>query len=175
MLMTATAVVAGALILVATLAAGKPSVLQVRRSILIATPPEKLFALLDDFHQWSRWAPQDLEDPSMRRSFAGATAGLGAVSDWVSRGRAGAGRMQITAAQPAQSLQVTVDFTRPFVAHNTNDFVLQERGGTTELTWTLRAQNLYLMKLMEVFVDVGRLSGRHMEKGLLALKSVAEH
>lgn len=42
------------------------------------------------------------------------------------------------------------------------------------MTATLRAQNLYLMNVLAVFVDLGKVSGRHRESGLLALKLLAE-
>jgi hypothetical protein len=78
------------------LAAGRPTTFQVQRSIIIQASPQKIFALLDDFHNWSRWAPQDKEDPTMRRTFSGAASGPGAISEWTSSGSAGTGRMTIT-------------------------------------------------------------------------------
>ena len=38
-----------------------------------------------------------------------------------------------------------VDFVRPFVAHNVNEFVLEpsEPGTSTKVTWTMRGPNLF--------------------------------
>src|ERR1700722_19501920 len=38
------------------LASTKPSTFRVERSTTIAAPPEKIAALIDDFHQWSAWS-----------------------------------------------------------------------------------------------------------------------
>lgn len=156
------------------LATRRPDQLQVRRSIDIAAPAARVFALIDDFHNWSRWAPQDLEDRSMQRTFSGAGGGNGAVSQWHSRGSAGAGRMQISASQPTRRVEVTVDFLRPFVARNINEFRLEAHAGTTQVTWSLRTQNLYVMKIMGMFLDMDQKIGTHLGKGLAALKAAAE-
>lgn len=151
-----------------------PKTLSIRRTIAISAPPEKVFPLLDDFHNWGRWAPQDLEDPALKRSYSGAPAGRGAVSDWQGHGHTGAGRMQITGALAPDRLQVTVDFTRPFAAHNINEFTLIARADSTQVTWDLTAQNLYVMRLMGLFLDMNAQIGRHLDKGLAALKAAAE-
>ena len=37
--------------------ASRPASFTVERSAEIAAPPEAVFALLNDFHQWGRWSP----------------------------------------------------------------------------------------------------------------------
>lgn len=159
---------------VLALAAIKPKTLQVQRSIAIQAPPEKIFTLIDDFHNWSRWAPQDKMDPSMNRTYSGAVRGQGAVSQWDSKGSAGKGRMAITRSLPPHAVSIQVDFVRPFEAHNINDFTLEPDGAFTRVTWTMHGTNLYLMRIMSIFVNMDRIVGRHFESGLLNLKTVAE-
>jgi len=53
-------------------AATKPSTFHVSRSVTIAAPPEKVYALVADFHNWPRWAPQDRDDTTMQRTYSGA-------------------------------------------------------------------------------------------------------
>jgi hypothetical protein len=155
-------------------AATKPGTFRVQRSIEIHAPPEKIFALVNDFHEWPKWAPQDKEDPSMQRNYGGAESGVGAFSDWSSRGSAGAGRMAITGSLPAKSVTVQVDFTKPFEAHNRNEFALQTGATSTNVTWSMEGTNLYVMKLMSVFTNMDKIAGKHFEDGLANLKSVAE-
>jgi uncharacterized protein YndB with AHSA1/START domain len=174
LLVSLAAVLAVALAVALALAAHRPDRLNVRRTIAVAAPPEKIFALINDFHNWSRWAPEDREDPSLQRSYAGAAAGRGALSEWHGSGSAGAGRAQITNSAPAERVEVTVDFTRPSVGHNVNEFTLIPRGDSTQLTWDLTAQNTYSMKIMELFVDMDAKIGQHLEKRLTALKAAAE-
>ncbi|HUN63324.1 MAG TPA: hypothetical protein VMU53_15105 [Candidatus Sulfotelmatobacter sp.] len=78
--------------------------------------------LINDFHNWNKWAPQDKQDPTMVRTFSGAPSGIGAISDWTGTGSAGQGHMAITESVPEHRVQVQVDFRKPFEAHNTNLF-----------------------------------------------------
>src|ERR1700721_3528347 len=91
----------GVLILVAAallFAVTKPSTFHIEKSVTIQARPEKVYAMIADFHNWPQWAPQDREDPTMQRTYSGARTGAGAVSDWASKATAGAGRMTIVAA-----------------------------------------------------------------------------
>jgi uncharacterized protein YndB with AHSA1/START domain len=172
-------ILAVAIVLIAAVllfAASKPNTFTVQRSVVIDAPPEKVFELINDFHNWPKWAPQDKdkEDPSMKRTFSGAASGVGAISDWTGSGNNGAGRMMIIESQPAKKISVQVDWAKPFVATNINDFVLQPVGASTNLVWSMRGPNLYVMKVMSVFVNMDRNMGKHFEAGLANLKQVAE-
>jgi uncharacterized protein YndB with AHSA1/START domain len=160
-------------------AAAKPKTIHLQRSITINAPPEKIFALLDDFHNWKAWAPQDKDDPAMQRTYSGAAAGVGAASEWRGSGSTGAGRMEITQAAPDSSVTVTVDFAKPFVAHNINTFTLQAAGGTgsapsTTVTWNFDGTNVFMMRVMSIFVNMDRFMGKHFDEGLANLKVAAE-
>jgi uncharacterized protein YndB with AHSA1/START domain len=155
----------------------KPNVIQVTRSITIQVPPEKIFPLIDNFHHWPRWAPQDKEDPTMKRIYSGEESGIGATSDWQGTGNTGKGRMTITESAAPNKVVVKVDFVRPFVAHNINEFVLApgvEPTPSTTVTWTMRGPNMFFMKLMGVFVNMDRMLGKHFESGLQNLKIQSE-
>ncbi|HYK34884.1 SRPBCC family protein [Alloacidobacterium sp.] len=163
-------VVAAVLIFAAT----KPPTFQVEKSVTIQDPPERVYPLIADFHNWPQWAPQDREDATMQRTYSGAATGLGAVSDWTSRGSAGAGRMTITAATAPTRVQVVVDWRKPFELRNTHEFTLVPVGAGTQVTWRAEGTNLYMMKVLEVFVGVNGLMGKHFETGLGNLKKFAQ-
>jgi uncharacterized protein YndB with AHSA1/START domain len=155
----------------------KPNVIQVTRSITIQAPSEKIFPLIDNFHHWPRWAPQDKEDPTMKRIYSGEQSGIGATSDWQGTGNTGKGRMTITESAAPNKVVVKVDFVRPFVAHNINEFVLTpgvEPTTSTTVTWTMRGPNMFFMKLMGVFLNMDRMLGKHFESGLQNLKIQSE-
>jgi carbon monoxide dehydrogenase subunit G len=155
-------------------AASKPDTFRVQRSILINAPPEKVFALINDFHKWESWAPQDQQDPKMHRTYSGPTEGTGAVSEWSGSGSTGKGRMAIVESAQPKRVSIKVDFVKPFEAHNVNEFLLEPVGGATKVTWSIDASNLYVMKVMSVFVNIPKEFGKHMESGLNSLKVAAE-
>jgi uncharacterized protein YndB with AHSA1/START domain len=155
-------------------AAMKPDKIRVERSVTIKAPPEKVYALISDFHEWPKWAPQDREDPAMKRSYSGELNGVGAASEWSGAGNTGSGRMEITGAEPGRRVVVKVDFARPFVAHNVNTFALAPDGDGTRVTWTMEGTNVYMMKLMSLATNMDKMMGEHFEAGLANLKAAAE-
>jgi uncharacterized protein YndB with AHSA1/START domain len=155
-------------------AAARPDTFRVQRSAIIQASPETIFALINDFHQWPRWAPQDKEDATMTRTFSGAESGVGAVSGWNSRGSAGKGGMSIIESVPGKIVSVKVDFLKPFEAHNINEFKLESAGPSTNVTWSMQGTNLFVMKVMSLFVNMDKVAGKHFEDGLANLKAAAE-
>ena len=123
-------------------AATRPDMIRITRSTVIKASPEAIFALINDFHNWIRWAPQDREDPSMMRTHSGPTSGVGSISDWESKGSAGKGRMSIVEASPPTKISIKVDFVKPFEAHNLNQFTLEPDGSSTKVTWTMQGTNV---------------------------------
>ena len=82
--------------------------------------------------------------------------------------------MTITQDDPASKVTIAVDWRKPFPVRNTNEFILAPAGQQTQLTWRITGTNLYMMKVMEVFVGVNGLMGSHLNAGLNNLKNVAE-
>jgi uncharacterized protein YndB with AHSA1/START domain len=170
LLMVAIILVAAVLLFAAT----RPNTLRVERSITINAPADVVYALISDFHRWPQWAPQDREDPAMSRTYSGAQSGVGAVSEWQGKGSTGSGHMQIVEAEPDKAVRVETDFVRPFQVHNVNRFQLQPDGAATRVTWSMEGTNLYMMKVMSVFLNMDREAGKHFEQGLRNLKAAAE-
>ncbi|WP_426109702.1 SRPBCC family protein [Massilia sp. PWRC2] len=165
------------LIVILLMAAMKPNTFSVSRSATIAAPPEKIAALITDFHQWQSWSPWENLDPAMQRSFSGAASGKGAVYRWQGNKEVGSGRMEIVeAASPARTV-IKLDFIEPFAASNLTEFSLKADGdhqGGTIATWTMTGPTLFVTRLMTVFVSMDALIGKDFERGLARLKKAAE-
>ena len=91
-------------------AATRPSTFRIQRSLLIAAPSGKIFDLVNDFHRWPQWAPQDTEDASMKRTYRGAANGAGAISEWKGNGSTGSGRMEITESRSPARIEIQTTF-----------------------------------------------------------------
>jgi hypothetical protein len=85
-------VLAIAIAAVLILAAIKPATFSVERAIDIKAPPERIFPLINDFHQWVSWSPYETKDPAMKRSYSGPDSGKGAVYGWEGNSNVGSGR-----------------------------------------------------------------------------------
>jgi uncharacterized protein YndB with AHSA1/START domain len=165
-------IVAAAAVLV--LAARKPATFRIARSARIKAPPEKIFALIDDFRAWSAWSPWEKMDPELRRTYDGAPSGRGAVYAWEGNRKVGQGRMEIVDAAVPSRVTIRLDFLKPFEAHNTTEFSLEPQGDSTQVTWAMTGPNLFVGKVMGLVMDMDRMIGRDFEQGLANLKAVAE-
>ena len=95
-MLTAVLVIVVVIVALLAYAATRPDSFRIERSIRIAAPIVQVAALIDDFHEWSKWSPWEHIDPTMQRRYSGAEAGVGAVYEWEGTGKVGAGHMEIT-------------------------------------------------------------------------------
>ncbi|BAU73139.1 SRPBCC family protein [Metapseudomonas furukawaii] len=155
-------------------AAISPDHFRIERTASIAAPPEKVFPLINDFQQWPAWSPWEKIDPTLKRSYSGPQAGVGAVYAWQGNNEVGTGRMEITGSQPASRVEIKLDFQMPFEAHNTAEFTLSPENGGTRVTWAMYGPSPYTHRLMQVFFDMDDLVGSRFDQGLANLKAAAE-
>ncbi len=155
-------------------AATRPDVFHLERSARIEAPPDRIYPLIEDFRRWQAWSPWEKLDPDLKRTYAGATHGKGAIYEWAGNADVGRGRMEIVEAVPASKVALQLDFYEPFEAHNVAEFRLVPAGGATEVVWSMDGPNPFMSKLIGVFVDVDALVGKDFETGLANLKAQAE-
>ncbi len=155
-------------------AATRPDTFRVERSVLVKAPPEKIFSLLNDFHNWTAWSPYEKIDPSMKRSYGGPVSGQGSNYGWEGRGKAGAGRMVIMESAPGSKISIQLDFSKPFESRNIAEFTLLPQGQATQVTWAMHGPSPFIAKLMGVIFNMDRMIGKDFEIGLENLKTIAE-
>lgn len=165
---------AAALALFALFVATRPAEFRIERSARIAAPPLAVFALVDDFHAWTRWSPWEKRDPLLEREYTGAGAGEGAVYAWRGNAEIGSGRMTITESLPAERVAIRLEFFEPFEATNQAVFAFREAAGGTEVVWSMEGRNGFAGKLISLFMDMDSMVGKDFEAGLAAMKAAAE-
>jgi hypothetical protein len=152
----------------------QPDTFRVTRSLDISAPPEKIYPILTDFRRSGEWSPYEKLDPDMKRTYSGAATGKGAVYAWDGDSNAGAGRMEIVEATPAQSVTLKLDFVRPFEGSNIVEYKLQPKSSGTQVSWDMHGPMPFISKVMCVFVDLDTMIGKDFETGLANLKTLAE-
>jgi uncharacterized protein YndB with AHSA1/START domain len=167
-------VLAIAIAIVLILAATKPNTFSVQRAITVRAPAEKVFPLINDFHQWGSWSPYENRDPAMKRSYSGPASGKGAVYGWEGNKNVGSGRMEILEASAPSKIVIKLDFMAPFEAHNTAEFTMLPQGDATNVTWLMRGPAPFMNKLMQVFMNLDNMIGKDFEAGLANLKQLTE-
>lgn len=155
-------------------AATKPDSFRIERAVIIKAPPEKIFALINDFHQWEAWSPWEKIDPALKRTYSGAPSGVGAVYEWDGNKDIGQGRMEIIESLPPSKVILKLDFVKPFEAHNNVEFTLTPQGDSTTVTQAMYGPSPYISKLMTLFFSMDKMVGEKYEEGLANLKAIAE-
>src|SRR5262249_13361810 len=98
-------------------AAMKPDTFRIQRQTTNRADADKVFALIDDFHNHLLWSPFE-KDPAMKRTLSGAARGAGSVYEWDGNSKVGAGRIEITGTSPptktaAGTVTLALDMLRP--------------------------------------------------------------
>jgi hypothetical protein len=171
-------VLAIAVAIVLILAAAKPDTFRVRRATTVKAPPERIFPLINDFHQWATWSPWENKDPAMKRSYSGAASGRGAVYGWDGNKNVGSGRMEILESSVPSKIVIKLDFFKPFEGHNTAEFTMLPQGQganiITNVTWEMHGPAPFMSKVMQVFMNMDNMIGKDFEAGLANLKRLTE-
>jgi len=164
-----------AVVVVLVIAATKPETFRVQRTIGIKAPPDKVFALINDLRGWSAWSAYEKKDPNMKRTFGPIAAGKGATYEWDGDKNVGQGRMEIIEAIPPSKIVIDLQFLRPFEARHTAEFSIQPAPGDgTTVTWAMYGKNLFIGKVMGIFINMDKMIGNDFETGLANLKALAE-
>jgi Polyketide cyclase / dehydrase and lipid transport len=167
-----------AIAIVLGLASRKPDTFTVRRSALVQAPAERIFPLVNNFHQWAAWSPWENRDPAMKRTYTGAESGEGAVYAWDGNKDVGSGRMEILDASSPSKITIKLDFFKPFEGHNTAEFTMLPQSGaagpTTSVNWVMHGPAPFMHRVMQVFMDFDKMIGKDFEAGLANLKKLTE-
>lgn len=145
----------------------------VTRSVDVEADAATCHALVDDFHQWTRWSPWEDTDPHLTRTYSGPDRGVGAHYAWSGNRRAGRGSMEIIRSTP-QQIGVALEFEKPWKAKNPVEFRFAPAGPVTRVTWTMTGDNRGLGAVFAKVVTMDKLLGRDFDRGLSRLKAAAE-
>ena len=173
MLKTLLIAVVAAIGLVLVYAATRPDNFRIERSVRIKAPPERIYALIDNLHQFNLWNPFLRKDPAAQGTYSGTESGKGARYAWQGD-KVGVGQMEIVGTAEPSSVTLNLDFLKPFEAHNMADFTLKPDGDATEVTWAMHGPAPFMSKLIQVFISMDKMVGKDFEDGLNNLKTLAE-
>jgi uncharacterized protein YndB with AHSA1/START domain len=146
----------------------------IERSVTIDAPPARIYDQIADFHNWTNWSPWEDLDPALKRTYAGAESGTGAVYRWSGNRKAGQGRMEITDATEPSKVHIDLVFEKPWKARNDTVFTIQPVGSGSRVNWSMTGKKTLMTKVMGIFKSMDKLLGPDFAKGLGRLKANAE-
>jgi uncharacterized protein YndB with AHSA1/START domain len=145
----------------------------VERSRMVSAPVDRVYPLVADFRQWTRWSPWEDVDPDLQRAYGGAESGVGATYSWSGNRKAGTGHMEILRAEENQHLDIQLTFEKPFRSTNTTSFEFAARGDTTLVTWRMVGPRPLVMRLLGPLMNMDKMLGKDFDKGLGRMDLVA--
>jgi len=163
------------LVILAVVVATRPAAFHIERSTTIAAPAEVVFERVNDFRAWGDWSPWEKMHPQMARPFGGPPGGEGSTYAWRGNSKVGEGRMTIERSERPGRIVIKLEFLKPFAATNTATFTFSPApGGGTAVNWAMDGRNNFMAKAFHMVMDVDKMVGADFERGLAAMKTVAE-
>ena len=150
-----------------------PSKVHVERATVINQPKEKVFAYVNNLHNFNSWSPWHDMDTAATYTFEGPETGVGAAMKWESNNKdVGKGMMKFVEVVDGQMIREELSFMDEGSAFATFTFAPEEAG--TRVTWAFEFEVGMnpLLRIIGKFMD--GMVGKDFEKGLARLKSNLE-
>jgi hypothetical protein len=149
-----------------------PRTVTVTRSIEVAAPPAKVFAIVNSFKRFNEWSPWAGRDPNAKYEVTGPDAGVGSKMSWTGNREVGTGTQEIIESQTDKGVKVKLDFGD--MGGGTAAFLLEPAGTGTKVTWGFEGEmgDNPINRWMGLMMD--RWIGKDYEEGLGRLKALAE-
>lgn len=149
-----------------------PGKVAVSRSIEIAAPPDKVFAIVSDLHRFQEFSPWAELDPATKYTFEGPATGIGQKMSWMSDNRqVGTGSQTVIEYEPPKHVTYALDFN--MMGDSIARWDLEPSGTGTKATWSFETKLTGIAgRWFGLMFD--KWIGADYEKGLAKLKVVAE-
>ncbi|MGE3307969.1 MAG: SRPBCC family protein [Rhizobiaceae bacterium] len=150
-----------------------PAEANVRRSVEIAAPPEKVFAIVGDLRRFQEYSPWVQLDPNATYTYDVEPPGIGQQMSWKSTNEnVGSGSQTVILYEPAKHVTAELAFA-DFPDHALSTWDLEPAGTGTRVTWGFRMGLNGIVERWFGLLFEGRV-GPDYEKGLVRLKLAAE-
>jgi hypothetical protein len=148
----------------------------IEKMVTINRPKKAVFdyiRMLKNQDNFSVWA---MMDPQMKKHFYGTDGNPGFISGWESANKkVGKGEQEIRKVTDGERIDYEIRFIEPFAgiaqASMQTDSVSQDE---TRVTWQFDSRINYPMNLMLLFMNMDKMVGNDLAKGLVNLKQVLE-
>lgn len=148
----------------------------VAREVVINKPKKSVFEyirLLKNQNKYSVWATIDA---NMKTEFRGTDGTPGFVSAWDSQEKnVGKGEQEILKIDDGAKVDYEIRFIKPFESTSTASMATEAvNDNQTKVTWAFTGQMKYPMNLMLLVMNMEKMIGKDLDKGLQSLKIILE-
>jgi uncharacterized protein YndB with AHSA1/START domain len=149
-----------------------PAGYRVERSVEIAAPPGRVYALIASPRQWPRWSAWIRRDREIVIDYDGPESGIGARSSWHSRS-IGSGSIEFTDAVADRRISYALSMSN-LGFRSRGDLTIDPAGAHVRVNWSHYGDfgTNPASRWFGPFMD--RIVGPDFEAGLLNLKAILE-
>jgi len=149
-----------------------PREVLVQRSVVIDTPPQMAFEVLDELAYFNAWSPWYARNAEADYRLEGPASGQGAALSWSEREGSETGRLWITASMPPERVELKMELGETGSDHF---FSIQPADGGSEVAWGMRMR-FGALDLTGRYIGLmlPSLVGGDLRRGLEQLKDLLE-
>lgn len=146
----------------------------VEREITIPAPVDKIFAQVNDLHNWSAWSPWEKPDLKVKLTFDGPVLGMGSVCHFTSQIIEDEANMVITESVKNEHVSMLVDFFGPIYGRTNFLFTFEPKGSDTVVKWRVVGLNSFGDKIANMFGAGNNILKNDIQYGLDQLKTLIQ-
>lgn len=150
----------------------KPDEFRVTREMHINAPVSKVFAEVNNLHNWQHWSPWAKLDPNAKMTYEGPAKGENAAMSWDGNKDVGKGKMTIIESYADEKIIFQLDFIEPMEAQNGAEFLFKPEGEGTLVTWSMYGPATITSKIIDLLMNCEKKVGDQFEQGLKNLNDV---
>ncbi|MFT3885577.1 MAG: SRPBCC family protein [Flavobacteriales bacterium] len=150
-----------------------PKTVSIQRSTTIGAPASLVYPRIASLRRMYEWSPWKDMEKSQRTSFSGTDGQVGSLQVWEGD-TVGKGSMEVVELDPDKHVGNKLKFIEPWESESKVDLDLTTVGDSTKVTWKMTSENGLMGRVMSVFMNMDKMIGPDLEKGLAKLKAMSE-
>ncbi|MFL5808973.1 MAG: SRPBCC family protein [Flavisolibacter sp.] len=129
---------------------------------------------LSNLRLGSERSPYEAKDKAMKKTYSGTDGAVGSALDFEGNSDVGAGRVEVIAIHPDNSVELRLTMTKPMVVENKIIYKLMQVEQGSVFTWVMEGDSGFMGKLFCIFIDCDKMMGDDFAKGISNLKTIIE-
>lgn len=151
-----------------------PTDMNIARSVEINAPKNIVHQHVSSFAQMNEWSPWAKLDPNMKSEIVGEDGTVGAINKWEGNKDVGVGEQEFTMIGD-DTIKTMLRFKTPYESKADVYIILEALDpNKTKVTWGFVSSMDRPFNVMGLFMDMDAAIGNDYQKGLDALKVIAE-
>lgn len=148
----------------------------VKREITINQPKDSVFKFVKFLKNQDKYSVWNTMDPNMKKTSFGVDGTVGFIAGWESTNKnLGVGEQEIKKITEGERIDLELRFKVPFEATDKAYMTTEGiAGNATKVTWGFDGAMPYPMNIMMPFMNMEKMLGDDLQKGLSTLKVVME-